>query len=268
MKKADRFATAARAGARLEGAFVVDVHAHMGEYNVFHMVRTDAASMIRVMDRVGIDVTMPASHHACLGADVRRGNDEVLQAMRDYPGRFLGYACLNPNYRDEIVPELERCLDAGMPGIKIHSGMGAYDLDNYRLAFDLARERGVPILAHAYPGDLAPLEKLAEKYPMVQWILGHAGTLERTRYIELAKRLPNLWLEPTASLSPRGVPDCFIEAGLGDRLMWGSDCPFLSATQQIGRVLLARMSADWKRKVLGETARRLFPAVERLAAAR
>ena len=48
--------------------------------------------------------------------EIRSCNDGVMEAMRRYPGRILGYCFVVPGFW-EAMDEIDRCLDAGMIGI-------------------------------------------------------------------------------------------------------------------------------------------------------
>jgi predicted TIM-barrel fold metal-dependent hydrolase len=49
-----------------------------------------------------------------------------------------------------------------------------------------------------------------------------------------------------------------VQCAGSDRVLFGTDIPFMSPDQQIGRVLFARISDDEKRKILGVNALRVF----------
>ena len=44
----------------------------------------------------------------------------IAKAITRYPGRFIGYAVINPNYPDSVNNELSHCFDElGMKAIKL-----------------------------------------------------------------------------------------------------------------------------------------------------
>jgi hypothetical protein len=107
-----------RAGRTLALPDFIDMHAHFGDWS-WHIPDTTAASLVAVMDRVGVR-SMICSHMQCMGADCARGNREVLAAMRAFPGRILGYLIVWP-WSDAVVKaEVARCLEAGFVGAKLH----------------------------------------------------------------------------------------------------------------------------------------------------
>lgn len=52
--------------------------------------------------------------------DMRRQNDEVLQALSHWHDRVFGFVYLNPNHIEESLKELDRCVrDGPMVGVKL-----------------------------------------------------------------------------------------------------------------------------------------------------
>jgi len=251
-------------GLLLTDELVIDSHCHMGYWANFNVPRGDAAGMVAAMDRLGIKACV-AAHHASIGPDFRFGNDEVLKAMADFPGRIYGYATVNPNYPEEMVSEIERCISEGMVGIKLHPEMHkvAVDDEKYRPAWEYANERGLPILSHTGTAGLNPIksfEKLAEEYLDAIIILGHAGfgSEGADQSIEAGKKCPNIYPEITGSTIVYGTLERMVRELGADRVLFGTDLPFLDARPQIGRVAFAKISDEEKRLILGLNAARLF----------
>src|SRR4051794_26146690 len=77
--------------------------------------------------------------------EVRQCNDGVLDAMRKYPQRILGYCFLNPGYPREALQELERCVvREGMIGIKLYNQYKINDPVQFPI-IERSIELGVPI---------------------------------------------------------------------------------------------------------------------------
>lgn len=136
---------------------LIDVHAHfLHDRTPRADWRERNASRLRAGERVGITFHV-ASVLGSWGhtsptyfpspADCRYGNDRMLALQREHPGRIRGYVAVNPNYTDDALAEIRRCLEAGMVGIKLAASRRADDplLDPI---CRLAAERGVPILHH------------------------------------------------------------------------------------------------------------------------
>ena len=174
---------------------LIDVHAHfLHDRTPRADWQARNASRLRAGERVGITIHV-ASILGSWGLtsptyfpslpDLRYANDSLLALQRLHPARIRGYVTVNPNYADEALAEIRRCLDAGMIGIKLAASRRADDplLDPIcRLAVD----RGVPILHHVwqhrrrdYAGqeasDARELGRLAARHPEARFLLAHIG---------------------------------------------------------------------------------------------
>ncbi len=155
---------------------IVDMHAHMGAYYQFPMVGSDADSIIRQMDRVGVKAIC-CSHHVILFPEVAHGNNEILKAMKRHPGRILGYAATNPIMDGLGIDEAKRCVEQGMIGIKLHNGNKIpYESPEYEAVWEFSDENKLPVLLHTW-GDIDKFECVFEKYRNVKILLGHAGSV-------------------------------------------------------------------------------------------
>ena len=252
-------------GIPLTDELVIDAHCHMGYYPNFNVPAPSAADMVRWMDRLGIRACV-AAHHAAIAPDFRYGNDEVLQAMANFPGRIYGYATVNPNYPEsELIAELERCISAGMVGVKLHPDLHQTNVDDdkYRAVWEWTNERSLPLLSHTGIGGRNPIktfEKLAEMYPNVSILLGHSGfgSEGADQSIAACLKYPNIYCEITGSVIVYGTLERMVNQLGADRVLFGTDLPFLDARPQVGRVAFAKISDDDKRKVFGLNAARIF----------
>jgi uncharacterized protein len=256
----------ARSGESLADVDIVDAHGHLGRPR-FGVPVTTPASLVKVMDRIGVAASI-CSHIHCLYGGPTAGNDEVLGATRDFPGRILGYVRLWPESSESVRDEAARYLaEPGFVGLKLHNGTGhSYTLDAYEPALALANERRMLVLLHTWgrPDEMAEVAILAARYPEISFVLGHSGANRaEAEYIRLAGEHPNVYLDLCMSLATPGLVERLV-AGAGiERVLWGSDAQFLSMTQQIGKVLGTRLTDDEKRAIFSANARRLLARIER-----
>ncbi len=255
----DEYTIRATHGLPIQG-LVIDCHMHMGEESRFHIIDYGNIDLfVREMDRHGVDAGAVSSIPGAVGGLQTGQNDMVLEAVRRYPQRLFGWITANPHYPDAMREQLERAYEAGCRGVKIHSSVGlSYDHVTYRVMFDFAAERGLPILAHTWGKDLDALEPYLKQYKGLRWALAHAGCVELDKYVRIAATYENVYLDICLSRSPRGLIEHFVTQGLTEKVMFGSDCYFMGLAQQLGRVVFAKISPEQKAMILGRNARRFF----------
>lgn len=257
----DGFTACGRTGTPLADCLLIDAHGHLGQNTSFPYVNSTPASLVKAMDRLGINRVYVSSTWAAFGL-ARPGNDQVLAAVRCYPGRIHGYTALDVGYPDTILPELERCYHAGLQAVKIHStgcrGGLPYDHPNYEIIFRFANENGLPILAHTWGSELDQLENAFKKYDKINWLLAHAGCNDLPKYIRAANEYERVYLETCLSACPRGLIERLVAEVPLAKIIWGSDQLFMNAAHQLGRILFAGITPAQKRAILGANAARVL----------
>jgi len=247
-----------RAGEPLRDLIILDGHAHIGEYANFYMNEPGAGSMVAVMDRIGMQAAI-VSANASISSNNDYGNQMVLQAVRAYPGRFLGYVVANPWETEEMEATLNHYLDQpGMVAIKLHPELhDDYPMRGPRYApmWAVAAERRVPVLFHTYFGGdtLEDIADLAGKYPSVPLLVGHSlQDKSLDAMVELANSFPNVYVDLSVP-EIFGITEFFYTA-LDDieKLIFGTDFPWGNCHFRVGAVIYSRIPEQAKRKVLGE----------------
>ena len=257
----------ARSGDCLADLDIIDLHGHIGRLS-FTLPDVSLAKCIDAMDRVGISKIF-MSHMSVWSPDTENGNKEVADAIQAYPDRFLGYAGIWPGDRTDVEANVEKWFDLGFMGLKLHNANGFNYMDDaYQVAYAMANERHMPMLFHAWgqeDRDFKPIREIAEKYPDTSLILAHtgAGGEEGERgYIDIARDVPNVYLDLALSLTPRGLVQRLVEAVGAERVTFGSDAYFFSLTHQIGKVLGADISDEDKIKILSTNAKKLLTKIQ------
>lgn len=254
----DPFLERAFAGLPIDCCSIIDAHGHLGACPLFPVPDISLDTVLRSMDRLGIDLFAVSSMPALFG-DAARGNRIVEDAIRAYPDRFFGYMAVDIGYPERILPELTRCLEAGFHGVKVWSQYDSalpYDHENYLPVYEFAAAHRLPVLAHTWGRELEQLEPSIRRHPQINWLLAHACSQDQDQYLRLARSYPNVYLELCFSRAPRGLIEELVRNGLVDKMIWGSDAIFMSAEQQLGRVVFAQISPENKAKILGGNAQR------------
>lgn len=253
----------ARKGLPLKDILVIDGHCHIGPVTNFTAPANSAEGMLESMDALGIGIAC-ISAHASIGPDYILGNDLVMKTVSTYPDRFVGYAVVNPNYPEDISCELERCFAcSGMLAVKLHPSFhgSAIDNKNYSHVYEIADQRHLTVLIHTWGrAEIAAVDRISGEYPGANFIAGHSGgeikAMEDT--IELVNKRKNVFADLTLSVCFEGGVEWFVREMGADKVLFGSDTPFLDPKPSFGRVAMAEISDKDKEKILGLNMKRLL----------
>ena len=122
----------------------------------------------------------------------------------------------------------------------------------------------IPILVHTWLdedayGNLDMFREVAKEYPEINWIMGHSGgPYGSFKAVQIAKEFANVYLDITLSMCPARQIEFFAEEVGSDRVVFGTDNPFIDPRPQIGRVCLAEISQEDKTNIFSTNAKRLI----------
>lgn len=245
---------------------VIDFHVHITRD------LDDCRTMVEAARRSGIDLICVSSLgdkgyiHNPSPDQFRSANDYVLRAMDEFPDRVIGFCYLNPNYPDESIEEMDRCiLRGGMRGVKLWVACKASDpkLDGI---VRRAMELDVPILQHSFnkstgnlPNESRPedVAELARRFPQAKIVMAHLHGNGYKGVAEVAD-LKNVFIDLCGSDPESGLVEYAVDVLGADRLIFGSDAPGRNPSVQMGKVLGADISEDEKGRILRHNAARLL----------
>lgn len=251
-------------GEPLTAVDIVDVHAHLGPYSLFLIPSSGIDAMVGVMDRTGVRQAVLASNRA-IQHDAHAGNTETLRAADRFPGRITAYAVVNPWQRPER--ELARLeTDPRFVGIKVHPDLHEYPLSGplYEPVWEHSSRTGIPVLTHTWYGsafdDPAHVGAVLARHPGARVILGHSGVSPAgmAASIAVAREHPSAYLEICGSSMTGALLRWLVSEAGADRVLFGSDFPFIDQRLSLGRVAGAGLDPAAATAVLGGNARLLF----------
>lgn len=246
-----------------------DIHGHLtglpGSTATERMAR-----LMAIAERMGIErqcVCMGLNFHYDPNPDdLRKQNDECLEALAHHHDRALGLVYLNPKHTEASLAELERCVAQGpMVGVKLWVAVRC----SSRLLDPLverAAELHAPILQHTWykttgnlPGEStsADLAELAARHPKAQFVCGHSGG-DWQLGLQTMRHSPNVVVEtggfdPTTGCVEMAVRELGVE-----RVIFGSDVPGRSYASQLAKVRGAEIEEFERRMILRDNLRRLL----------
>ena len=156
---------------------------------------------------------------------------EVVEAVRTYPDRFLGFGAVPLGMELE---ETEEWIDTQITSNSLY-GIGEFTPDSEQQIMQLEtifralkNTRIYPVWVHTFHpvtiGGIKCLMSLCEKYPGIPVIFGHLGGSNWMDVIAFAKEQGNVYLDLSAAFTPLSVKTALTE--MPERCLFGSDAPF------------------------------------------
>lgn len=171
---------------------------------------------------------------------------------------------------------VREAVEAGARVFKAHVQVGAYDPADELLdaAWGVLAEAGVPVVIHCGSGPAPgkhtgpePIARVLARHPRLRLVVAHLGMPEYEDFLDLAERYDEVRLDTTMAftdfserLAPfprRALPRL---AGLGDRILLGSDFPNIPYPylHQLRALERLELGDAWLRGVCHDNAARLF----------
>ena len=174
----------------------------------------------------------------------------IYEAMQKYPGRFIGYARMDPWFGKECVKELEHAyFDYGFRGMKLlpaHYTLFPYD----SLTVDVVRRAGelkMPVLFHCGDEMMClpyQIERLAKLCPGTVIVLAHlGGYFSGEAALRVCKRNSNVYLDTCEIPYPQIVRKAVDTVG-AKKVLYGSDAPCCDIRLEIEKVKLAGLTQE------------------------
>ena len=199
---------------------------------------------------------------------VREVNDTVIAAMRRHPRQIFGYCFVQPGTGAAALAEIDRCLDAGMIGIKLYNQFKYTDPAVYPIA-EKCIQRGIPFLGHSAfltdPKTLALQPKtshaldfcaLSQRYPELILIMGHVnGGGDWEWAIKGLRECSNVYIDTSGSvLEDDTIEACVRHLG-HQRVLFATDATMEGC---VGKMLAAEITAEQREDIFWRNFQRIL----------
>jgi hypothetical protein len=168
-------------------------------------------------------------------------NEFVAEYIAEYPGRAVGFACVDPHDADAPA-EFERAIvKLGLRGLKlspVYAGFDPWSPEAWRL-YEIADALKVPLLWHqsaAYAqqsmleyGSPIFVDKIARAFPTLRMILAHVGQPWIAETVVLLRKHKQIFTDLSARYYRKW--QCYnalmlaIDYGVTGQMLFGSDFP-------------------------------------------
>ncbi|WP_405764441.1 amidohydrolase [Streptomyces sp. NBC_00080] len=171
---------------------------------------------------------------------------------------------------------VREAVEAGARVLKAHVQVGAYDPADELLdpTWGLLAEAGIPVVIHCGSGPAPgkhtgpePIARVLARHPRLRLVVAHLGMPEYEEFLGLAERYGEVRLDTTMTFTDfaeelmpfpgRALPRL---AGLGDRVLLGSDFPNIPYpyVHQLHALERLGLGDEWLRAVCHDNAAELF----------
>ncbi len=214
--------------------------------------------------------TLPYAHRP----GVAEWLNETTAAISSQPGplRVVGGATVHPGDDDPAGIVRRAVEDLGLRVLKLHSSVGAFDVDDLRLAgvWEFVAGAGVPVVVHAghspagttEAAELGPIDTVASHHPEAAIIVAHCGHPAVEATLDLLSRHRRLYADLTPVVSR--VPALPLDRihRLRRQILFGSDAPNVAVrlTDHLRSLRASIVDDDLLAMVLRGNARALVPA--------
>ncbi len=244
---------------------IVDLHTHLwqspeqlGEPIVAQMRRRfagafamlDASPQAHEAAMAPVDASVVLGFRAvALGADVP--NTFLAEYVRNRPDRVVGFGGIDPT-ETGCVKQLRELPDMGLAGLTISpASQGFHPSDTRAMkVYAVAEELGLPVLLHqgthhtvdSHMAYAQPFlyDDIAREFPDLKLVIAHCGYPWIDQTLTLIGKHPNVYAEISDVIGrPLHLYQMLQSAhqlGVCEKLLFGSDFPYLTPTEAIETV--------------------------------
>ncbi|MEF8875057.1 MAG: amidohydrolase family protein [Candidatus Thermoplasmatota archaeon] len=236
---------------------ILDAHVHLGpsdEWLPYVEPSVETDTVIESMERHGVKkaVVFP---NPCVGDRYPETNDYIAEAVEEYHDRLIGFGRVDPRRGDEAVSEVERCVNIGLDGIKLHPFVETFrpDHPNFEELFDVIYENELVLLPHTGSNFSSAgfWNSVLEDRADLNLILGHLNE----GCISVVEDHENVFVDTS------GTRVYMLEHAvkkIPDRIVFGSDYPYLNYEVQKTVIKAADITDEQKRKIFIDNLNGIF----------
>lgn len=246
---------------------LIDMHGHIFPSNL----ENDKREVLETIERYGIDwvylSAIELSNQTPNEEEVDAWNAAQYAFEAEHPDCIRSYCRVNVLNRNAREVARRGIWDHGAAGIKLLSEV-TFDSHLADPVIEEAIGAGVPVLIHAshkapgspmYPNEShsGHVAALAARYPEAKIIMAHTGG-NAYLAVKTVRPFANVAIDISGSLLRAGALEYTLEHLGEDRIVFGSDFPYVPHAICIGKVQEAEIPDAAREKILWRNALRLF----------
>ena len=228
--------------------YIFDGHNHIGKRPG---ASQETSEIIEAMDMAGVQraIVFPFPEFP--------DNDYVIDAVKDFPDRLVGFACINP-WDKKAVEELRRCAESGLKGLKLHPMRHGYGVDKHSIVdpvFSVCTDYKWHVVVHCTSDNPFTMpfqvEEAARTFPEVTFQMAHMGYMWAVdQALLVAGRNENAYLE-TSAAGVLAIKKAVEQVG-AHKVIMGTDSPFHPFELEQHKIKIAIPEPASRELVLGK----------------
>ncbi len=223
-----------------------------------------ARQLLALGEQAGIDkfVTLPVAMKPAQTAHI---NDFMAGQVQAHPDKFLGFGTVHAAM-EGLTEEVQRIMDLGLRGLKIHPDFQLFIIDDPRLfpMYEMIQGK-LPVIFHM--GDPRydfshpkRLKHVLELFPKLQVVAAHFGgySMYQTGCEYLEDTGCFFDISSSIMFMPEGMPEAYIRRYGPERMVFGSDFPLWNPVQEAARFLDLKLTQAEREQIAYKTAEELL----------
>ncbi|MCD6336137.1 MAG: amidohydrolase family protein, partial [Candidatus Latescibacteria bacterium] len=192
------------------------------------------------------------------------GNERLLEEIEGRESLYGCWVALPPHTGEMEKPEafVQAMIRAGVGAVRVFPKLHAFSLDEWCCGplWKELEARRVPVLIDKDQVEWSEVWKLCKAHPNLPVILTGVGYREDRNIYPLFEACDQLYVEISWYGVHLGIEAICRRFGAG-RLLFGTRMPFFTPGTALTAVRYAQISSEEKRRIAGETLRRLLEDV-------
>ncbi len=195
-------------------------------------------------------------------------NAFIAREVATHSDKLIGLGAMHPDSED-IQADVDRVLELGLRGIKMHPDIQGFALDDDRCMpfYERCAEKGLPVLIHTgdYRYDFSNPDRLLhvlKAFPKLTVIGAHfAGWSVWDEALEKLAAFDNLFVDSSSTLGfmkDEKKMKLLLEGWGEDKILFASDYPMWSAADEIRILESMQFSDSFYEKLFHLNAEKLF----------
>ncbi len=195
-------------------------------------------------------------------SQVRSVNDYVASVINS---KYLGFGTVHPDY-DDIEGEINRILEIGLRGIKLHPDFQGFNIDSEKAfrIFEIA-EGKLPVLTHAGDENVdnsspARIRNVIDNFPHLTLIAAHLGGYQNWDDAERLLVGKNLYFDTSSVLQVINHAQAvrIIKEHGTHKCLFGTDFPMHEPARVVEMFLSLGFSEEDNHRIFWENGAKLF----------